>query len=118
MLAEMNAKMDATQEKMDANPKEMQARKKDTMGRQIGSLVSIMEAARKTDRDEMKREIRTGQEHMQDMITTSKEKMKGTIQSIRSERDETWVENIMTRFNHKTESPQKPLQKTAKPATK
>jgi hypothetical protein len=39
MLAEMNAKLDATQE---------------TMERQIDSLVSIMEAARKTDRDKRK----------------------------------------------------------------
>jgi hypothetical protein len=41
----MNAKIDATQEMME---------------RQIGSLVSIMEAARKTDRDKMKQEIRAG----------------------------------------------------------
>jgi hypothetical protein len=49
MLTEMNAKIDtnttAVQERMD---------------RQIGSLVCIMEADRKTDRDEMKQEIRAG----------------------------------------------------------
>jgi hypothetical protein len=43
----MNAKMDATQEKMN-----------ETMEKQIGSLVYIMEADRKTDREEMKQEIR------------------------------------------------------------
>jgi cell division protein FtsX len=51
MLAEMNA----TQE---------------TMERQISSLVSIMEAARKTDRDEIKQEIRAGQEHIKEIMET------------------------------------------------
>jgi hypothetical protein len=36
--------------------------------KQIGSLVSIMEAARKTDRDEMKQEIRAGQEHIKETM--------------------------------------------------
>jgi hypothetical protein len=55
MLAEMNAKMDATQE---------------TMERQIGSLVSKMEAARITDRDEMKQEIRADQENIKEIMET------------------------------------------------
>jgi hypothetical protein len=55
MLAEMNAKLDATQEMME---------------RQIGSLVSIMWATRKTDRDEMKQEIRAGQEHIKEIMET------------------------------------------------
>jgi hypothetical protein len=42
MLAKMNAKM-------DANIKEMQ----EMLEKQIGSLVSIMEAPRNTDRDKM-----------------------------------------------------------------
>jgi hypothetical protein len=59
MLAEMNAKMDVTLEEM-----------KETMERQIGSLVSIMEGARKTDRDETQQEIRTGQEHIKEIMGT------------------------------------------------
>jgi hypothetical protein len=55
MLTEMNTKMDATQETLD---------------RQIGSLVSIMEAARKTDGDKMKQEIRAGQEHIKEIMET------------------------------------------------
>jgi DNA relaxase NicK len=55
MLAEMNSKMDATQEIME---------------RQIGSLVSIMEAIRKTDRDEMKKEIKADQEHIKEILET------------------------------------------------
>jgi hypothetical protein len=46
MLAEMNAKINATQERMDANNKATQ----EMMERQIGSLDSIMEADRKTNR--------------------------------------------------------------------
>jgi hypothetical protein len=42
----MNAKMDATQEKMNTSAKAMQER----MEMQIGSLFSIMEATRKTER--------------------------------------------------------------------
>jgi hypothetical protein len=54
-LAEMNVKLDATQEAME---------------RQIGSLVSIMEAARKTDRYEMKQEIRACEEHIKEIMET------------------------------------------------
>jgi hypothetical protein len=93
VLAEMNAKMDSTQEKMDANTKEMQAKMGDTMESQIGFLVSRMESARKTNREEMK----------------------AAIQSIWSERDETIqqrVENITTCVNHKTQSLQKACQET------
>jgi hypothetical protein len=49
LLKAMLAEMNTTQE---------------TMERQIGSLISIMETARNTDRDEMKQEIRAGQEHV------------------------------------------------------
>jgi hypothetical protein len=61
-----------------------------------------------TEGEEMKQEIRAGQEHMQEMTGASQEKMEAIIQSIRSERDETRVENIMWRVNHKT---QRSLQK-------
>jgi DNA integrity scanning protein DisA with diadenylate cyclase activity len=57
VLFQDKKKMDVTQERMDANTKAMQER----MERQIGSLVTIMEASRKTERDEMKQEIRAGQ---------------------------------------------------------
>jgi hypothetical protein len=59
---EMNAKMDATQEIMDPNTKAMQRR----MERQIRSPVSIMEADRKTDRDE----IRADQAHNEEIMET------------------------------------------------
>jgi hypothetical protein len=55
MLAEMNAKMGITQE---------------TTKRQIGSLVSITETTRKTDRDEIKHEIRADQEHIKETMET------------------------------------------------
>jgi hypothetical protein len=45
-------------------------KKQETIERQIGSVVFIMEAARKTDTDEMKQEIRTGQEHIREIIET------------------------------------------------
>jgi hypothetical protein len=46
------------QERMKANMKE-------TMERQIGSLISIMEATRKTDRDKMKqKKVRARPEHI------------------------------------------------------
>jgi hypothetical protein len=45
VLAEINAKMDTTQEKMDANTKEMQVKVKDMMKSQIGFRISRMEAA-------------------------------------------------------------------------
>jgi hypothetical protein len=48
-----------------------------------------MYANRKTDREEMKQEIRACQEHMQKMIRPGKEKMEAVTQSIWSERDET-----------------------------
>jgi hypothetical protein len=67
MLAEMNAKMDTNQEKVDAIHKEMMVKIDDNQKR--------MEADRKSDRGEMKLEIRGGQKHMQDMIRTSHEKM-------------------------------------------
>jgi hypothetical protein len=65
LLAEMNAEMDATQERWTPLLKQckkgwMEARMKETMERQIGSLVSIMEADRETDRDEMKQEVSAG----------------------------------------------------------
>jgi hypothetical protein len=94
MLAEMNAKMDATQEKMNTNTKEMQAKTEDMMESQIGFLVSTMEAARKTDREEVK----------------------VAVQSIWSEWDETIqqrVENVTMHVNHKTQSLQKACQETA-----
>jgi hypothetical protein len=57
---------------MDANTKAtqemMEAKMKETMKRQIGSLISIMEA----DRDEMKQEIRAGKEHMQEAVMCRK----------------------------------------------
>jgi hypothetical protein len=56
--------MDATEERMDANTKAMQ----ESMERQIGSLVSIMEATRKTCRDEIKQGIRAGQEHVKEIM--------------------------------------------------
>jgi hypothetical protein len=40
------------------------------MERQMGSLVSIIEAARKTDRDEIKQEIRTSQEYIKETMET------------------------------------------------
>jgi hypothetical protein len=52
--AEINTKLDATKEKTHERTE-----------RQIVSLVSIMEAARKTDRDEIKQEIRACQEHIE-----------------------------------------------------
>jgi hypothetical protein len=39
-----------------------------TMERQIGPLVSTMEAARKTDRDEMKQETRGNQQHIKEIM--------------------------------------------------
>jgi hypothetical protein len=57
---------------------------------QICFLVSKLEAERKTDWEEMK----------------------AAIQSIRSERDETQVENIMMCVIHKTQSLQKAYQET------
>jgi hypothetical protein len=92
MLAEMNTKLDTTEERMDATIKQM-------MERLIGSLVSIMEANRKTDRDEMKQEIRAGQQHMQEMIRTNQAKKEATIHSMQSELDETIrhrIENVIT----------------------
>jgi DNA relaxase NicK len=62
----MQEKMDASQERMNTDTKAMQER----MERQIGSLVSIMEAARKTNRDEIKQEIRAGQEHIKEIMET------------------------------------------------
>jgi hypothetical protein len=59
------------------------------MERQIGSLVSIMEPDRKSDRDEMKQEIRAGQEHMKEMNRTTQEKMEAAIHSVWSELCET-----------------------------
>jgi hypothetical protein len=83
MLAEMNAKMDATQERMDANTKAMQERIQDKMkgmmARQIGSLVSIMVVSRETDRVEMKQEIRAGQEHIKEIMPTEAENLDAEI---------------------------------------
>jgi DNA relaxase NicK len=66
LLAKIDARMDtntkAVQEEMDATQERME--------RQIGSLVSIMEATRKTDRDKMKQEIRIGQEHIKEIMET------------------------------------------------
>jgi polyhydroxyalkanoate synthesis regulator phasin len=56
----------AGQEQMMADRKAGQER----MERQIGSLVSTVEAARKTDRDEMKQEIRAGQEQIKEIMET------------------------------------------------
>jgi hypothetical protein len=58
-LAEMKAKMDATQEIMDVHTKEMQARMKDTITSQIDFPVSRMEADRKKAREEMKAAIQS-----------------------------------------------------------
>jgi hypothetical protein len=94
MLAEMNSKMDASQEKMETNTNKMQAKMEDTMESQIGFLVSRMEVARKINREEMK----------------------AVVQSIWSERYETieqQVKNIMMCINHKTQSLQKACQETA-----
>jgi hypothetical protein len=52
---------------LKATPAEMNAIK-ETMEKQIGSLVSIMEAARKTDRDEMKQEIRAEIGHIKEIM--------------------------------------------------
>jgi hypothetical protein len=41
---------------------------KETLEKQIGSLVSIMEAAKNTDRDEMKQEIRGDLGHIKEII--------------------------------------------------
>jgi hypothetical protein len=57
------------QERMDANTKAMQQR----MERQIGSLVSIMEAARKPNRDEKRQETRADQEHIKNNGNTSRQ---------------------------------------------
>jgi ubiquinone biosynthesis protein Coq4 len=67
-------------------------------------------ANRKTNREDMKQEVRAGQKHMQEMIRASQEKMEAIIQSIWSERDETHVKNIMTHVKHKTQSLQKACQ--------
>jgi hypothetical protein len=40
------------------------------MERQVGSLISIMEVTRETDRDEVKQEIRAGQEHIKGIMET------------------------------------------------
>jgi hypothetical protein len=80
---------------------------KEIMGRQMGSLVSIMEANRKTDRDERKQEIRAGQEHMHEMIRTNQEKMKAAIHSMQFALDDTIrhrIENVM--IPRDTESPE------------
>jgi hypothetical protein len=87
----------------------MDAKMKETVERQIGSLVTTMEAMRKTDRDEMKQEVGAGQEHMQEMIRTNQEKMEAAIHSIPSELDETIqyrFKNVMTSVNHETQSPE------------
>jgi polyhydroxyalkanoate synthesis regulator phasin len=55
MVAEMKAKMDASEE---------------TMERQMGLLFSIIEVSRKTDRDQMKQEIRVVQEHIKETMET------------------------------------------------
>jgi uncharacterized protein YicC (UPF0701 family) len=78
MLAKIDTKRDTNWETL----KEMQAKMKDTMKSQIRFLVSRMEADRKTDQEEMK----------------------AAIQSMWSKLDETRVENIMMRINHKTKS--------------
>jgi Fe2+ transport system protein B len=65
-MQQMIERMLASQEQMMANRETDQER----MERQIGSLVSIMEAARKTDRDEMKQEISAHQEHIKGMMET------------------------------------------------
>jgi hypothetical protein len=44
-----------------------------------------IEADRKTDREDMKQEIRAGKKHMQEMIRNSQEKVEAAV---RSERDE------------------------------
>jgi hypothetical protein len=51
---------------MMANRKDDQER----MESQIGSLVSIMEADRKTNKSKMKQEIRVGQEHIKEIMET------------------------------------------------
>jgi hypothetical protein len=43
---------------------------KEKMERQIGSLVSLMEANRKTDGEEAKQEVRAGQEHIKEIMET------------------------------------------------
>jgi NADP-dependent 3-hydroxy acid dehydrogenase YdfG len=75
MLAEMNVNMKTNQERMEAILKEM-------MKRQRGSLVLIMEANRKTDRDETKQEIRASQEHMQEMIKTNQDGGRNTLHAV------------------------------------
>jgi hypothetical protein len=64
--------------------------------RQIGSLLSVIEVDRGTDRVELKQEIRHGQEHMQEIIRTNQEKMEAMVQSIWS-----GGKNVMRHINHK-----------------
>jgi hypothetical protein len=87
---------------MDANNKAMQERKeakmKEAMERQIGSLVSIMEADRKTDRRNKTRNKSRPKTHARDDENQSR-KDEAAIQSMRSELDETirhQMENVMT----------------------
>jgi hypothetical protein len=66
MLAKMNTKMDTNQEKVDAIHKEIMTKIDDSQKR--------MEADRKTDRGDMKREIRAGPEtHERDDQNQSRE---------------------------------------------
>jgi hypothetical protein len=67
---------------MDANTKANQEIKadeeqmKETMERQIGSLVSRMEADRKTNRDELREEIKSGQAEMKSIVNAWIQDMK------------------------------------------
>jgi hypothetical protein len=92
-MQDMLARTDTNWKTYCETLKEMQARMKDMLESHTGFLVSRMETDRKTNREEMK----------------------ATIQSMRSELDEMIQqqgENIMTCFNHKTQSLQKSCQET------
>jgi hypothetical protein len=92
--------MMATQERMDGNTKGMQEK----MERQISPLLSLIEADRRTGRDEMK-QIRAGQEHMQEIDNqkqSRKDRGRNTIHTVRE-----GVENVMMRVIHETQSLQK-----------
>jgi hypothetical protein len=77
-MEQMLAKMGSFQEEIRTNQEKVAAIHKEVMT-QTDDNQKGMEADRKTDREKIKQEVRAGQEHMQEMIRTSQEKLEAAI---------------------------------------
>jgi high-affinity Fe2+/Pb2+ permease len=74
MLAEMNAKMDATQEKIDANTKAIQER----MNEMKDKIKKDMNAKRNAGQEK----AYADRQHMQEMMRTNQERMEAKMKEI------------------------------------